>query len=220
MSDDTPTQKFDAAGDAPTERLAQAETDAAEAPTGRSRRTIIILTSIGGALLLAVLILLVVLLTRGSGDPVALPTDASTESATPSPTPTESESATPTPTPSATEEPPPPPTEPAGPHFTNFIAEDQVACSAGGPGVDPFVPRIEVAWTSADADEAWYVNGTSDAADSGFMQIPLSGDESDFPYEQLFSCGNDQYKYTITLVGSNGEHVSKTWTVVNTGDNF
>jgi hypothetical protein len=220
MSDDTPTQKFDAAGDAPTERLAQSGTEADGTPAGRSRRTLIILASIGGALLLAVLILLVVLLTRGTGVPVALPTDASTESATPSATPTSSESATPTPTPSATENAPPPPSEPAGPHFTNFIATQSIACSAGGPGVDPFQPRIEVAWTSDGADEAWYVNGTSDAADSGYMQIPVSGDESDFPYEQLFGCGNDQNKYTITLVGPNGDHVSKTWTVVNTGDNF
>lgn len=224
MSDDTPTQKFDAAGDAPTERMTQADSDSGEAPAGRSRRTLIILASIGGALLLAVLILLVVLLTRGSSDPVALPTNTESESATPSASPTPSESASPSPSPSPeeTEEapPPPPPSEPTGPRFTNFIAEDTISCSAGGPGADPFVPRIEVAWTSAGADEAWYVNGTSDAADSGYMQIPLSGDESDFPYEQLFNCGNDQNKYTITLVAPNGDHFSKTWTVTNTGDNF
>lgn len=62
--------------------------------------------------------------------------------------------------------------------------------------------------------------GTDDAVDSGFMQVPTAGDESDFPYPLQFPCNQDTQKYTLTLLGTNGQHVSKTWTVTNSGDNF
>ena len=68
MSDDTPTQRFDAAGEpAPSEEVLEER---------KSRRLIIILASIGGALLLGVNVLLVVLLTRcgGAPGPTASPT--------------------------------------------------------------------------------------------------------------------------------------------------
>jgi hypothetical protein len=220
MSDDTPTQNLgQAGGDAPTERLAQTPADgSAPAVNGRnasSRRTIIILSSIGGALLLAALILLIVLFTRPTSSTGPTPT-----ATTASPSATSTQSATPTPEPSETDEGAPPPA-PAGTRFTNFIAPaTEGGCSPGGPGFPPTIPRVKVAWTSAGADEAWYVNGTSDAANSGFMQIPLSGNQDDFPYTQDFNCSNDVNTYTITLVGPGGEHKSKTWHVENTGDTF
>lgn len=52
------------------------------------------------------------------------------------------------------------------------------------------------------------------------MQIPLNGDQADFPYEQTVDCADDSNVYTITLVGPDGKHVSKSWTVAITGDNF
>ncbi|TAL44674.1 MAG: hypothetical protein EPN91_04010 [Salinibacterium sp.] len=216
MSDDTPTERFDTPGDAPTERFAAtgAAPAAASPAAASSRRTIIILSSIGGALLLALIVLLVLLLARpGAVAPTPTPTESST-----SPTPTETASATPTPTATPTEDTPPPA---SGPQFTNFIApSSQGGCSTGGPGVDPFIPKVKVAWTSSGATSAWYVNGTSDAADSGYMQIPLNGDQEDFPYSQDFNCSNEVNTYTITLVGPEGDHKSKTWHVTNTGDTF
>jgi hypothetical protein len=212
MSDDTPTERFETPGDAPTERFpATPAAGTTTAATSSSRRLIIILSSVGAALLIALIILLILLF----GQPGAV---------TPTPTPVESSStptpsATPTPTPTATEDAPPP--APSGPQFTNFIAPaSQGGCSAGSPEFPAFTPRVKVAWTSSGADSAWYVNGSSDAADSGFMEIPLNGDQDDFPYAQDFNCSNDVNTYTITLVGPEGEHKSKTWHVENTGDTF
>jgi hypothetical protein len=51
-----------------------------------------------------------------------------------------------------------------------------------------------------------------------FMEVPLAGDESDFEFDQNFPCNQETAQFTITLVGDDGEHVSKTWTVENTGD--
>lgn len=224
MSDETPTQRFDSTPDAPTERFEQQAAPAVSgdgggaAPPGGSRRLLIILASIGGALLIGVIVLLVLLLTQGSGD-TPQPLTSETASETPSPTAVESSSPTPTPTPSESETAAPPP-EPQGARFTSFVTPASVACSMGGPGAEPFRPRVNVAWTTEGAVEAWFVNGTSDAADAGFMEIFLNGDQDDFQFPQETSCGNDMNKYTITLVGPNGDHVSKTWSVENTGDNF
>jgi hypothetical protein len=75
---------------------------------------------------------------------------------------------------------------------------------------------VKVSWTTVRATSAWIVQGTSDAADSGFMKIPVDGNESDFPYSIDFQCGSASSTYTITLVGNNGKHVSTHWTVTNT----
>lgn len=101
-----------------------------------------------------------------------------------------------------------------------FDAPASQRCSAGGPGFPPTRPSFTVAWATAGADEAWFVNGTSDAKDSGYLQIPLNGSQGDFAYEQTVDCGDSSNVYTITLVGPDGTHVSKTWTVEITGDNF
>jgi hypothetical protein len=225
MSDDTPTQRFDAAGDAPTQRLSATQpTDVPleVAEERKSRRLIIIFASIGGALLLGVLILLILLLTRGDGVPTAstsspTPTASSTPSV--SPTPSATPTPTPTPTPTATAAPPPP--EETGPRFTSFSAPStEGGCSAGGPGFPETRPNVEVSWASAGTDEAWFVGGSGDAAEAGYMQIPLNGNQNDFPFQREFNCGGDSDTFTITLVGPDGEHVNKTWTVENTGDQF
>jgi hypothetical protein len=261
MSDDTPTQRFDAAGDQPTRRMDAAgepSTDGGVAPhvpiaggtpterfdgasagstpppgggptgptggaeDGKSKRLLIILGSIGGALLLAVLILLVVLLTRDSGSPTAgeSPTGSASPSATVSESPSPTPSQSPTPTPTATEDAPPPPPEATGPELSELNTGSSVQCSAGGPGFDPTRPLIQVSWQTQGTNEAWIVQGTSDAADSGFMQIPLSGTQADFQFPLEFPCNQTEAVYTITLVGPDGEHVSESWSVANTGDVF
>jgi hypothetical protein len=231
MSDDTPTQRFDAAGDAPTERF-DASSPAASAEVvdeRKSRKLMTILAIVGGALLIAVLIVLILLLTRSNAAPGALPTQSSSPSASASPTPsaTPTKSATPTPTPTPTQTPtptataaPPPPPQ-TGPAFSQFnVKSSQGGCSMGGPGFDPTYPVVQVQWKAVRSDEAWIVTGTSDAVDSGFMQIPLNGDQNDFQYPITLQCNQDATTFTITLLGSNGEHLSKSWTVQNTGDKF
>jgi hypothetical protein len=227
MSDDTPTQRFDPAGDAPTERFAASSPAASPevVEERKSRKLMIILGAVGAALLLALIIVLVLLLTKSNATPGALPTQSSSSSAsaspTPSATPTKSATptATPTPTQTATAAPPPPPE--TGPAFSQFnVRSSQGGCSMGGPGFDPTYPVVQVQWKAVRADEAWIVTGTSDAVDSGFMQIPLNGDQNDFQYPVTLQCNQDATTFTITLLGSNGEHLSKSWTVQNTGDKF
>jgi hypothetical protein len=210
MSDSTPTERFNSP-------VAQEPTTT---PPGQSRRALYILIGVGAALLVAIIILVIVLLTRGDGTPTAAPAPSVT------PTVSETPSDTPSPTPSETEA----ESDDDGggsdgassdPRFTVFDAPSKVSsCSMGGPGADPFRPMVTVTWNSASAVSAWYVNGTSDAADSAYMQIPLAGDQTDFEYDQEFPCSQTTASFTITLVGKDGSHVNKTWTVQNTGDVF
>jgi hypothetical protein len=224
MSDDTPTQRFDPAGDAPTERFAASSPAASPevVEERKSRKLMIILGAVGAALLLALIIVLVLLLTKSNAIPGALPTQSSSAtsaSPTPSVTPTKSATPTPTPTPTPTATAAPPPV--TGPAFSQFnVKSSQGGCSMGGPGFDPTYPVVQVQWKAVRADEAWIVTGTSDAVDSGFMQIPLNGDQNDFQYPVTLQCNQDATTFTITLLGSNGEHLSKSWTVQNTGDKF
>lgn len=221
MSDDTPTERFDAAGDVPTERF----TPGGDAPTERlatpastvplevveerkSRRLIIILASIGGALLLAVLIVLIVLLTRDSGGTV-VPTSTATPSpsATPTTTPTATATPTPTPTPTPTQntpEPPPPSTEASVDSFT--INPTTVDCSGGSSVV------ITIKWATSNANNVYFGvdTGGNDAQQSPFFgdSLPASGTSTnDFPngYRPFeYTCGNGSHTYVITAVGSDG----------------
>ncbi|CAN5304026.1 hypothetical protein BH11ACT4_BH11ACT4_10760 [soil metagenome] len=235
MSDDTPTQRFDAAGDVPTERFDAA----ADAPTQRldpgappaeateerkSRRLLVILAIIGGVLLLAVLIVLILLLTRGNPNPGALPSGSPSASASrpsPSATPTISASPSPSPTPTQTQTAPPPPPPDTSAKFTDFSHPDALTCNNQAPSIPAYVPAINFSWASKNAVSAWFVNGTSDAADSKFMQIPLSGNQDDIKAlgdDVHMDCHAPETYYTITLVDSNGKHTSKTATIKNNGD--
>lgn len=205
MSDSTPTQKL---------------TTVVEGDAPKSRTLIYVLIGIGALLLIAVIALIVALLSSNA-TPAAAPSPTRTVSSTPSPTSSEP-SATPTPT--QTEAPvvdPAPAPAPTGARFKTFNApSSESGCSTGGPGFPETRPLVKVSWSTAGADEAWFVMGTSDAADSGFMQIPLNGSQADFQYEQQFNCSGPSTTYTITLVAPDGSHVNKSWTVTNTGDQF
>ncbi|MEO6941677.1 MAG: hypothetical protein ABI238_01560 [Terrimesophilobacter sp.] len=211
MSDDAPTVRFD-----------RPEPPASGGGKEKKSRTLILVLSIiGGLLLIAIIIFLTLLFSRGLGgpasDPGALPSTSATPSDTPSSSPSETPSETPSASPSAAPSPPPHAT---GPRFTNFVVPKTQNCSAGGPGVGPTHPNVTVTWATAGADTAWFVNGTSDAADSQFMQIPLSGNQDDFTFPQQIGCSTDSATFTITLVGADGKHLSKSWTVTLTGDRF
>ncbi|MBX3100164.1 MAG: hypothetical protein KF761_11365 [Salinibacterium sp.] len=219
MSDETPTERFDAAGsDTPTERFeAPAATlplDAAE--KRRSRRLIVILAAIGGALLLALLIVLILLLTRG-GTPSALPTSSATPSVTPTPTVTASTtpSATPEPTPTVTQTvAPPPSTDTAVESFT--INPTTVDCS----GVSSVV--ITLKWSTSNANNVYFGIDTNDAQAAPFFSesLPASGTSTnDFPngYRPFeYTCGNGSHTYAITAVSADGSQ-KDTSTVTVTG---
>lgn len=218
MSDDTPTERFDAAGDAPTQRLDSAAPPAQAPEERKSRRLIVILAVIGGVLLLALLIALIVLLTRNS-TPGALPTPSPSPtvsaSPTPSVTPTTTPTATPTPSPTPTKQPPSNDVK-----VTGFAAATTSQCNSktGNP------VYMDISWSSDNGIVAYFGVNTDDAQSNGMgWTLPPSGNQNDFPngyvpYE--FQCGNASQKYTITIVGTNGSKQSKSVTVVNTGDVF
>jgi hypothetical protein len=79
---------------------------------------------------------------------------------------------------------------------------------------------IQVAWATANAAEVWIVQGTSDAANAQVMQLPTSGNQSDFPNPIAYDCSQPTNTFTMTLVGSDGVHVSRSWTVINRGSRF
>jgi hypothetical protein len=206
MSDDTPTQRFDAQPPVPSGQ------------NSRSRLPLI-LGIAGGALLVIVIVLLVLLLGRtGSAQNAAISGPTTTPSTTPStsalPT-TPPDTSPPSADPPHTLAPPPPPksTDAA---FTKFVVQKEINSCSGGPYYTGTPPTVDVTWATIRADSAWIVQGTSDAADSQFMQIPLNGNQSNFQYSIDFACGSANGTYTITLVGSNGKHVSRSWTIKNT----
>lgn len=175
------------------------------APDRRRNPLVITLIVIGGLLLLAVVALLFLLIGRGL-----------------SPQPTVDTSPVPgvSPRPSATptgEAAPVPPQEDTSTRFTLFEAPTEVLCDPGDEDNQPPKPEIMVRWESVNAVEAWYSPSSKDAKDDGYMQVPLSGSQADFTDEHLFPCFDQgpTRDYTITLVGPNGEHVSRTWTVTD-----
>ncbi|WP_309711919.1 hypothetical protein [Pseudolysinimonas sp.] len=218
MTDDTPTQRIPETTDAAGELVEERQ---------KSKALLFTLVGVGAALLIAIIVLLIILFGGGSGDPQATPSSSDSPSASPtpsdSPTPTESATPTSTPTPTPTAAPPPPPdTSPGLASFT--LATQNVQCQSppapGGGGVVPPNPQVRFNYTSKNASSVWFVFGTSDAADAGAFPMPLSGNQDDVygsPNSLEFPCYQAEQKYTITVVGNNGQHVSKTFTVKNTG---
>lgn len=169
-------------------------------PGKRPSPVVITLIVVGGVLLLAVVALLFLLLGRGLN---AQPTADTT------PTPTASATTSPSPTPTGEAAPPPP--ADTTPRFTSFNAVTQVQCPNSGDK-----PEIQFNWSTANAVEVWYTSGHEDAVDDNYMQVPLNGSQADLTDEHLFPCAHRETSdYTITLVGTDGSHVSQYWTVVD-----
>ncbi len=215
MSDGTPTQRIDAP---------VPEGGGTPDPEKKSRGLMIALIAIGAVILVAIIVLLIVLLS-GSGKPVVVGTTTPTATVSDTPTASTTPSATPTPTRTAST---PAPTQgsgggnsqPTGAALTAFTPVTQVQCDQGGPNFTPPPIPIQVKWSTVRTNSVWIVFGGSDAADSQFMQLPVSGNQSNFPYELDYPCGAASTELTMTLVGSDGQHVQKHWTVTNTGDKF
>lgn len=228
MSDDTPTQRFGAAGsDASTQRMDAASPPVAEevAEDERgSRRLIIILSTIGGLLLIALVVVLVLLLTRGGGEtPIANiePSDSSTPSITPSISTTPSEAPSPSASPSETEDPPPPPPPPPPStevEIVTFAATQEVNCNnqTGNP------VYVEFAWQSENGIAAYFGIDTDDAQTGGMgWTLPPNGTHNDFPVGFVpfeYVCYNPSMTYTLTVVGTDGSKDTQKFTVTNVGD--
>jgi hypothetical protein len=206
MSDNTPTQRFDA------------QPPATESEK-RSSRLPLILGIVGGILLIAVIVLLVLLLGRGTSSPSAAGTD--------SPIPTDSSGATtPVPTPTVTVTVVPPqhgnaggsaPQKPNGNNvlITQYsISPTTVDCSSGAPAGST---DLHISWKSVNGNAAYFGVETVDAqaAGEGFANLPLSGTEHDFPsgYDPFtYVCGDAKQDFTLTIVGI-GSRQSLTITV-------
>jgi uncharacterized protein (DUF2147 family) len=84
-------------------------------------------------------------------------------------------------------------------------------------------PGISFNYTAKNASSVWFLFGEGDAADAQAFPMPISGNQGDVyggGAKVEYPCGQATAKYTLTVVGTNGQHVSKTFTVKNTGDQY
>ena len=133
--------------------------------------------------------------------------------APPSASPSVSSSAVSAPAPTKTTAPPPPPA--AAGAFTSFtVPQSQGGCGRHG------TPTVMVSWATSNAKTVWIQTGTVDAAAGGGTELPLTGNQSDVPDSFTLDCSQRFNTYSITLVGDNGGHVSKTWTIRVGGHRF
>ena len=178
----------------------------APASSGLDRRLLVTLIAFGGVLAVAIIVLIVVLLTRGGGTSLAdastTPSTSANSSATPTSTPSETAGTQATSAPVDTST-----------HFTSFNVVTTVHCDTTGNSPKPVVT---LSWASQNAVEAWFSPANVDAKDQGYMQVPTTGNQNDLTDEHLFDCNHRQTEdVTITLVGPNGEHVSKHATITD-----
>lgn len=236
MSDDTPTERFDASangspenigsGDAPTQRLTTAASPAASEQRN-NRRLIIILAIIGALLLLAVLIVLLLLLTRSSGTPTALPTQTTSATATSKPTPTTSATPTstpkptPTPTPTATVAPPPPPPPPpsTAPSIDSFtISPTTVYCNTHAPG-GPFNQYLKMKWATTNASTVAIGSYDPYGDYAGqYYNLPNDGDTTTQGLQITYNCPEASQVWRLEVKGQDGSTIKKEIKILNMGD--
>jgi hypothetical protein len=99
--------------------------------------------------------------------------------------------------------------------FTVFTVPPSQQCR--GHGNDRQEVHVQATWATTNATQVWVAQGTTDAVSVGVEQIPLSGDQNSFPVSLPIDCNSRSMSYTMTLVGADGAHVSRTWTVMIVG---
>jgi hypothetical protein len=217
MSDDTPTQ-----------RLPQSDATELTEERKKSRTLLFVLLGVGAALLVAVAVLVTVLVMqpRPGTVPQADPTPPTNAEPTPTATPTPTPSATPTPaaptaTPVETQAPPPPPPPDTSPGFSAFSAPNVQCPEPVDSGEELGPPAlIKFSYTAKNAQSVWFIFGNEDAANQGIFEMPLQGNQTHI-YDNndpiYFPCNAASSTMTLTVVGNNGAHVNKTFTITNTG---
>jgi hypothetical protein len=99
---------------------------------------------------------------------------------------------------------------PAG-AFTNLQTATTAQCQGHGKGhrsVD-----IQFSWSTTDATQVWVAPGSGDAQTAGGQQVPLSGNQDSLTTPLTVSCDARDAAFTLTLVGADGAHQSRSWTV-------
>jgi len=108
--------------------------------------------------------------------------------------------------------------------FTSFSADLNVQCDPTGQAEEKAQPKIS--WASANAVKVYWTPNKQEANSGNGYEVPKSGNQNDMsaskgPGERYeFPCNHRQtFDTTITLVGANGQKVSKsvTFTDVNWG---
>jgi hypothetical protein len=104
-----------------------------------------------------------------------------------------------------------PPAPPAPPGtFTTLGAPATQQCAGHGR---KSTTDLQVAWAASDATAVWIASGTEDAATSGGQQVPISGNQDSIPTPLELDCTAPSMTFTLTLIGDDGAHVSRTLTV-------
>ena len=205
MSDDTPTQRFDA-------QLPASDGEA------RSRLPVI-LGLVGGVLLIGVIVLLVLLLGRGTPSttasntdlPVATDSNGSATSPKPVPTVTVTVTATATAAPNTGGG----GSAPEKPNGHNVLIT-QYTISPMHPDCSSGHAFLNITWKSVNGGGGYFGVNTADAMQGGMgWNLPASGTQNDFsagfhPFE--YTCANASVPYTLTVIG-NGSKQSLTVTV-------
>jgi len=203
MSDDAPTERFDAAT-APLPRQDGAEVTSDEVSDGRSRRGMLItIIALAAAILVALIVVIVLLVQPPSDDeqPVPLPTPTLTpsESLEPSesPEPVESESPVASPAPSAS-------SAPSSPSFATFQPVDEAECADESGQAE-----LTWSWSSTNASRAWFGIGTRNAKEAPFEEVATTA-----TYTFWYQCSEASQLYTVTLEDSAGRLTHRTVEVV------
>jgi multisubunit Na+/H+ antiporter MnhE subunit len=160
-------------------------------------------------LVVAAIVVLVVILdgrlyTQGEVSPSSSPTTPSSAAASSS-----------APAPVKTVTPPAPVAAPPAGTFTSL----QVPPMQGGCGRHG-APTVEVSWATSNAKSVWIQAGTVDAAGGGGTELPLTGNQHDVPGTVTVDCSQRSNTFSITLVGDDGAHLSKSWTFRVGGHRF
>ncbi|MEO8093485.1 MAG: hypothetical protein ABI632_01000 [Pseudolysinimonas sp.] len=192
-------------------------------PTGPvaagTSKLMIALIAVGGVLLLSIVAIIFLLIGQSSGPGGNINADGQT------PVPIATDTATPVP--EATADPStdggnsPAPVDNSV-RFTSFNADKKVACDPTGQAEEKAQPQIS--WSSVNAVKVYWTPNNKDANGDNGYQVGASGNQDDMsaskgPGERYeFPCNHrETFDTTITLVGANGQKVSKhvTFTDIN-----
>jgi hypothetical protein len=104
-----------------------------------------------------------------------------------------------------------PSAQPLPGRFTTFAAPPTQPCDRHGKGHQQIT--AQVTWATTDSVQVWIAEGTEDASTAGGEQVPLSGNQDSVPVPLVLDCSSKSMTFTLTLVGNDGGHVNRTWTV-------